>query len=106
MGGRMTPSVYKKIIEQDIAWLDKQPRTLEHDHIRAVLLREIEVERPRLTDIVLANLAAVLLNRYTPLAPHHAGALRELLGYPTDDDLSVIVLNGWQKWKREKGGAE
>ena len=36
-------------------------------------------------------LAAILLNRFEPLAAHHVGALRELLEYPTDDELRSIV---------------
>ena len=36
-------------------------------------------------------LAAILLNRSEPLASHHVGALRELLEYPTDDELRSIV---------------
>jgi len=36
-------------------------------------------------------LAAILLNRTEPLAPHHVGALRELLKYPTDDELHQII---------------
>ncbi len=36
-------------------------------------------------------LAAILLNRFEPLARHHVGALRELLEHPTDDDLRKII---------------
>ena len=39
-------------------------------------------------------LAAILLNRLEPLASHHVGALRELLEYPTDDELRSIVNSG------------
>jgi len=37
-------------------------------------------------------LVAILLNRAEPLAPHHVGALRELLEYPTDDELRTAVI--------------
>jgi len=39
-------------------------------------------------------LAAVLLNRLEPLAPHHADAIREHLRDLTDDELMKIVQTG------------
>jgi hypothetical protein len=42
------------------------------------------------------HLAAILLNRHAPLAPHHVGWIRERLGYPTDDKLADAVRTG--KW--------
>jgi len=36
-------------------------------------------------------LAGLLLNRFDPMAPHHVGALRELLGHPTDEELRQII---------------
>jgi len=39
-------------------------------------------------------LAAILLNRLEPLSLHHVGALRELLEYPTDDELQSIINPG------------
>jgi len=38
-----------------------------------------------------ALLAGILLNRNEPLAPHHTGALLELLEYPNDDELRKII---------------
>lgn len=37
-------------------------------------------------------LAAILKNRHSPLDPHHVCALRERLGYPSDDELDDIIL--------------
>jgi len=41
-------------------------------------------------------LAAVLLGRNSPLAPHDAAAIRELLGERHDEDLVFFIQNG--KW--------
>ena len=38
--------------------------------------------------------AAILKHRHEPLVPHHTGAIKELLNYPTDDDLDKIILGG------------
>lgn len=43
------------------------------------------------TDLLLA---AILLNRFCPLAPHHVGALRERLRYLNDDELREMVATG------------
>lgn len=37
MSGRLTREAYQRIVDEDLAWLEKQPRTLERDHIAAVL---------------------------------------------------------------------
>lgn len=39
-------------------------------------------------------LAALLLNRFEPMAPHHVGAIRERLGDKTDDELWEIIRTG------------
>ena len=39
-------------------------------------------------------LSGLLLNRLEPMAPHHVSALRERLGYPTDDELREMLLTG------------
>lgn len=39
-------------------------------------------------------LAAILLNRHQPMTPHHAGALRERLGYPSDKELQGWIRTG------------
>ena len=43
-------SGYRKLIEEDVNWLKQQPRTLEREHIEAVLWDSIEAlyERPRM----------------------------------------------------------
>ena len=33
----ISPEVYKKILQEDLDWLLKQPKSLEKDHIEAVL---------------------------------------------------------------------
>lgn len=39
MSGRLTRHAYEQLIAEDLEWLEKQPRSLERDHI-AVVLRE------------------------------------------------------------------
>ncbi len=39
-------------------------------------------------------LAAVLLGRNSPLAPHDVAAIRELLGERNDEDLVFFIQNG------------
>jgi len=46
-------------------------------------------------DLMLTSLlAAVLLGRNSPLAPHNAAAIRELLGERHDEDLVFFIQNG------------
>lgn len=37
---------YQQLIDEDIAWLEKIPRTLEREHIIAVLKASVEHEYP------------------------------------------------------------
>ena len=46
------------------------------------------------TDLLLA---AILLGRFSPLAPHHVGAIRERLHELNDNELREMVATG--KWK-------
>ena len=47
----MARSAYADIIAEDIAWCEEQPRTLERDHVIAVLRHAVAAEYPRpLTD--------------------------------------------------------
>lgn len=44
-------------------------------------------------------MAAILLGRKEPLAPHHVSALRERLGERTDNELRWAILTGhWPQW--------
>lgn len=38
MSGQLNRHAYRKLVQEDIDWLLAQPRTLERDHIHAVLL--------------------------------------------------------------------
>ena len=42
-------------------------------------------------------LAAILVNRFEPLAPHHIGALKERLGYINDEELWEFIRTGKKK---------
>lgn len=39
-------------------------------------------------------LAAILLRRNEPLSPHHVGAIRSRLNYPSDEELVQIIRTG------------
>lgn len=41
MSSKLTRAAYRQLIGEDIAWLEAQPRTLERDHIIAIV-RESE----------------------------------------------------------------
>ena len=43
---RLNKFGYQQLIDEDIAWLEKIPRTLERDHIIAVLKASVEHEYP------------------------------------------------------------
>jgi hypothetical protein len=42
MSFKMSRSAYQKLIDEDIAWLMEQPRTLERDHIVQILRHSVE----------------------------------------------------------------
>lgn len=42
---------YQQLINEDIAWLEKLPYTLEREHIIAVLKCSVEHEYPSVSDI-------------------------------------------------------
>lgn len=46
MSFKMSRSAYQKLIDEDIAWLMEQPRTLEHDHIVQVLRYSVDMHHP------------------------------------------------------------
>ncbi len=50
MGTTMNSDAYKKIIEEDLEWLDKQPRTLEREHIRKIVEHSIILYYPHLAE--------------------------------------------------------
>lgn len=41
---RLNREAYAKLIAENITWLDKQPRSLEREHIRQILLKVVEYE--------------------------------------------------------------
>ena len=53
------------------------------------------------TDLLLA---AILLGRFSPLAPHHAGAIRERLRGLNDNELREMVATG--KWPNVEASRE
>jgi hypothetical protein len=41
---RLNRDAYAKLVAEDMAWLDRQPRTLEREHIRQILTLAVEYE--------------------------------------------------------------
>jgi hypothetical protein len=50
MSMKMNQSAYQKLIDEDLAWLLQKPRTLERDHIAAVLRYSIKMHYPEPPD--------------------------------------------------------
>lgn len=46
MSGKLTRAAYESMIDENIAWLHRQPKTTERDHIETVLRASIEEEYP------------------------------------------------------------
>lgn len=42
----LNKSAYSKLVEEDIAWLESLPRTLERDHVVAILRESIDAFYP------------------------------------------------------------
>jgi len=41
---KLTRDAYEELIAEDLAWLEKQPRTLERDHVMLIVKRSASVE--------------------------------------------------------------
>jgi hypothetical protein len=48
MSMRMNRAGYEAAVKEDIEWLLKQPRTLEREHVIAILVASVEHEYPPL----------------------------------------------------------
>ena len=46
MSSKMNRHAYQQLIDEDIAWLEKQPRTLERDHIALIVRQSVDAEYP------------------------------------------------------------
>lgn len=42
MAGKLNRWGYARLIKENLEWLDKQPRTLERDHIREIVLWSVK----------------------------------------------------------------
>lgn len=43
MAGKLTRGAYEQLVSQDIEWLRQQPRTLERDHVIAIVEQSIDL---------------------------------------------------------------
>ena len=50
--------------------------------------------KPDIATNIDLHLAAILLDRYEPLSPHHVGWIREYLNYPTDEEMKLMIRTG------------
>lgn len=41
MSSKMNKAAYQQLIAEDLAWLGKQPRTLEREHIKLIIQRSV-----------------------------------------------------------------
>lgn len=44
MARKLTRTAYEELIEGDLAWLNRQPRTLEREHVRKIVMRSADHE--------------------------------------------------------------
>ncbi len=42
---KISKEAYENLIEQDLEWLNKQPHSLEKDHIRLIIV-DYEIDKP------------------------------------------------------------
>lgn len=42
--GRMNRAAYQRMVDEDVAWLESVPRTLERDHVIAIVRQSVERE--------------------------------------------------------------
>jgi hypothetical protein len=100
----MVPAVLRQLLaqpepegltDQDLDDLANEMLDWNCEGWRAYARAAIAADRARYARPTIEPLlAAILLNRLEPLALHHVGALRELLEYPTDDELRSIINPG------------
>lgn len=50
MGTNMNSDAYRKLIDEDLEWLNKQPRTLEREHIKQIVEDSINLYYPHLVE--------------------------------------------------------
>jgi len=50
MGTKMNKESYQKLIDEDLEWLNQQPRTLERMHIADIVKESIDFHYPKPVD--------------------------------------------------------
>jgi hypothetical protein len=89
--GYALPVTARKDYQMIELWDDRAVQVIPNTGIPlASRVAELEAEQGRLNLL----LAGILRNRYELLAPHHAGAIKEHLGYPTDEKLDAMIISG------------
>lgn len=49
MSDKLAKHAYEKLVAEDLAWLDAQPRTLEREHVRAIVEQSVKFNYPPTT---------------------------------------------------------
>ena len=52
MSGTITRAAYQQLVDEDICWLERQPRTLERDHVIDIVRHSVEVYYGELRDLI------------------------------------------------------
>jgi hypothetical protein len=78
MSFKMNQSAYQKLIDEDLAWLMQQPRTLERDHIAMIVKKSVKMYYPEPPEKALrCGTCAAIVPRDTPTEPVGEGLLEE-----------------------------
>jgi hypothetical protein len=74
----MNRSAYQALIDEDIAWLMQQPRTLERDHIAMIVKKSVQMYYPEPPEKALrCGVCNAIVPRDTPTEPVGEGLLEE-----------------------------
>lgn len=74
MSGTITRAAYQQLVDEDICWLERQPRTLERDHVIDIVRHSVEVYYGELRDLrdQVAQLTLELTGCRATLAEEYA----------------------------------
>lgn len=72
MSGTITRAAYQQLVDEDICWLERQPRTLERDHVIDIVRHSVEVYYGELRDLraQVAQLESKLAQSTNYVADH------------------------------------
>lgn len=65
MGGTLTRAAYQELVDEDIAWLERQPRTLERDHVIEIVRQSVAMYYDDLREAISQTCSTVKCPRRT-----------------------------------------